>query len=117
VKRKGRNALGSIISISGLTADARDEYSSRSTFITIDGLDLMAILEGYVRLDDASIRKKRHVNETGGCYFSVSQFLSFAVLSPALGIGWIFDTDCRLRGSYLISRWRKVAYGHDVVLH
>jgi hypothetical protein len=74
VKRKGRNALGLIISISGLTADARDEYSSRSTFITIDGLDLMAILEGHVRLDDAIIRKKRHVNETGACYFSVSQF-------------------------------------------
>lgn len=74
VKRKGRNALGLIVSISGLTADARQEYSSRSTFITIDGLDLMAILGAHIRLDDAILRKKRHVNETGECYFPVSRF-------------------------------------------
>jgi len=74
VKRKARNALGLIVSISGLTADARQEYSSRSTFITVDGLDLIAVLSGLVRLDDAILRKKRHVNETGECYFPVSHF-------------------------------------------
>ena len=74
VKRKGRNALGLIISIDGFTSAAIQEYSTRSSFITMDGADLMGVLSGLVRLEDVLRRKKRHVNETGECYFPVSQF-------------------------------------------
>lgn len=75
VKRKGRNALGLYISISGFTRDALDEYSDSTPFVAMDGVDLMTVLEGQVRLDDLLRRKKRHMNETGHCFFPASQML------------------------------------------
>lgn len=74
VKRKGRNALGLMISIDGFTSAATGEYSNRSSFITMDGADVMAVLTALVRLEDVLRRKKRHVNETGACFFPVSMF-------------------------------------------
>lgn len=73
VERKGRNALGLYISINGFTQDALDQYSSSTPFITMDGMDLMAVLEERLRLDDLLRRKKRHMNETGHCYFPASE--------------------------------------------
>jgi len=40
--------------------------------MTIDGPDLMAVLERRVRLDDLLRSKKRYANETGSCYFPAS---------------------------------------------
>jgi hypothetical protein len=75
VERKGRNALGLYISINGFTKDALDEYEDSTSFITMDGGDLMAILDERIRLDDMLRRKKRHMNETGSCYFPASEML------------------------------------------
>lgn len=69
ISRKGKNALGLYISISGFTKDAIDEYSDSAPFITMDGMDFMAVLDERVRLDDLLLRKKRHSNETGHCFF------------------------------------------------
>jgi hypothetical protein len=41
----------------------------------MDGGDLMAILDERIRLDDMLRRKKRHMNETGSCYFPASEML------------------------------------------
>ncbi|MGW4370775.1 restriction endonuclease [Nocardia takedensis] len=73
VERKVRNTLGLIVSVNGFTKDAVQEYSSRTSFLTMDGPDLMYVLEGRIRLDELLARKKRHSNETGECYFPVSQ--------------------------------------------
>jgi hypothetical protein len=74
VRTKGKNALGLMVSINGFTADALDEYSRATAFMTLDGLDLLAVLEDRIRLDEVLCRKKRHANETGECYYPVSQF-------------------------------------------
>jgi hypothetical protein len=75
VKRKGRNALGLYVSINGFTKGALDIYSDSTPFITMDGGDIMAVLDERVRLDDMLRMKKRHMNETGSCYFPASAML------------------------------------------
>lgn len=75
VRRKGKNALGLNVAINGFTKDALDEYADSTPFITMDGMDLLAILDERVKLDDLLRRKKRHMNETGSCYYPASQML------------------------------------------
>ncbi|HEY1701019.1 MAG TPA: restriction endonuclease [Trebonia sp.] len=75
VRRKGKNALGLYVAINGFSSDALDEYASCTPFTTMDGMDLVAVLDERVRLDDLLRRKKRHMNETGSCYFPVSQMV------------------------------------------
>lgn len=73
VGRKGKNALGLMVSVSGFTADVVQTYGRGTPFITMDGPDLFCALEGRARLDDLLSSKKRHANETGECYFPVSR--------------------------------------------
>ncbi|MER6172875.1 restriction endonuclease [Streptosporangium sp. NPDC001681] len=73
VKRRGKNALGLIISINGLSADAIEEYRRRTSFMTVDGADIMWVLDGHIALDELLRRKKRHANETGECHFPVTR--------------------------------------------
>ncbi len=75
VERKGKNALGLYVAINGFTKDALDEYSDSTPFTTMDGMDLMAVLDERVRLDDLLQRKKRHMNETGSCYYPASHMV------------------------------------------
>jgi hypothetical protein len=75
VGRKGKNTLGLMISMSGFTKDALEQYSDRSPFIVMDGIDYMHIMNGDVRLDDVLRRKKQHFHETGHCFFSARDML------------------------------------------
>jgi hypothetical protein len=75
ISRKGKNALGLYISVSGFTKDALEEYRDSTPFVTMDGMDIMAVLEERVRLDDMLKRKKRHANETGECHFPATRML------------------------------------------
>lgn len=75
VRRKGKNALGLLVSISGLSRDAIDQFREATPFMTMDGSDLYLVLDQRVRLDDLLRLKKRHANETGGCYLSASAVL------------------------------------------
>jgi hypothetical protein len=75
VRRKGKNALGLYLSINGFTKGALDVYSDSTPFITMDGGDIMAVLDERIRLDDMLRLKKRHMNETGSCFFPASQML------------------------------------------
>jgi hypothetical protein len=52
---------------------AIEAYSVSTPLMTMDGVDLMAVLHHQIRLDDLLRRKKRHANETGECYFPVSR--------------------------------------------
>ena len=69
VKRKGKNALGLYIAVNGFTAGALREYNQRTSFLTMDGGDLICVLDGRITLDELLRRKKRYANETGNCYF------------------------------------------------
>lgn len=73
VRRKGKNALGLFVSVSGFTRGALETYSEATPFMAMDGVDLMAVLGQQIRLDDLLRRKKRHANETGECFFPVSR--------------------------------------------
>ena len=68
VRRKGKNALGLFIAVNGFTSGARSQYSQRTSFLTMDGGDLICVLEGRIKLDELLRRKKRYANETGNCY-------------------------------------------------
>lgn len=72
VRRKGKNAVGLFVSVNGFTAALRRVYSESTPFITMDGADIFAVLEGRIRLDDLIRAKKRHANETGSCYLPAS---------------------------------------------
>jgi hypothetical protein len=76
VDRKARNTLGLMVSVNGFTKDAVNEYSSRTPFLTMDGADIMCVLEGRIGLDEMLLRKRRHASETGECYFPVSAMFS-----------------------------------------
>ena len=73
VRRKGKNALGLFVSVSGFTRGALETYSEATPFMAMDGVDLMAVLAQQIRLDDLLRRKKRHANETGECFLPVSR--------------------------------------------
>ncbi|MFI7306984.1 restriction endonuclease [Micromonospora aurantiaca] len=73
VERKGKNALGLIVSINDLSEPARATYGEATCFMTLSGSDLFAILEGRIPLDEALRRKKRHANDTGSCHFPVNE--------------------------------------------
>ena len=73
VRRKGKNALGLIVTMGGISAPAIAEYSTATPFMTVDGPDLYCVLDQRARLDDLLRRKKRHANETGECYFPVAR--------------------------------------------
>ena len=51
------------------------EYGASTPFITLEGGDLMAVLDERIPLDELLRRKKRHANETGECYFPASRML------------------------------------------
>ncbi|MGY5132833.1 restriction endonuclease [Streptomyces nigrescens] len=76
VRRKGKNALGLFISVNGFTAGARSEYEKRTSFITMDGGDLICVLEGRIPFDELLGRKKRWANQSGSCFFPAQLALS-----------------------------------------
>ncbi|MFI1252888.1 restriction endonuclease [Streptomyces netropsis] len=49
VRRKGKNALGLFVSVNGFTAGALREYDKRTSFLTVDGGDLMVRARGAHR--------------------------------------------------------------------
>lgn len=75
VKRKGKNALGLFVSVAGMSRDAIEQYSESTPFMLLDGSDLYLVLDQRIRLDDLLKIKKRHANETGGCFLPASTVL------------------------------------------
>ncbi|MER5600200.1 restriction endonuclease [Streptomyces sp. NPDC002265] len=78
IERKGKNTLGLYISMSGFTSDALAVYSYSTPFITMDGLDFMAVLDQRIRLEELMRRKRRHASETGHCFLPVAKIISEA---------------------------------------
>ncbi|MGW2597137.1 restriction endonuclease [Streptomyces klenkii] len=78
IERKGKNTLGLYVSMGGYSSDALAVYSYSTPFITMDGLDFMAVLDQRIRLDDLLDHKKRHASQTGHCYLPVAEVLAGA---------------------------------------
>jgi hypothetical protein len=76
VRHKGKNALGLYISMHGFTKGAKERYAEGTCFITMEGIDLFAVLDGHIALDELLSRKKRHANDTGSCYYPASLIMS-----------------------------------------
>lgn len=73
VHEKGKNALGLMVSMGGFSSGVIEKYSRSTPFMTMDGSDLVCVLDQRARLDDMLRRKKRHANETGECFFPASK--------------------------------------------
>ncbi|WP_139025130.1 restriction endonuclease [Paenarthrobacter nitroguajacolicus] len=71
VARAGKNGLGLFVSTNGFSSGFKETYARSTPFITMDGVDLFAVLDGRFRLDDLLRAKKRHANETGSCFLPV----------------------------------------------
>ena len=68
VESKLKIAMGLLITVDGLTPEAiSPEFKS---VIVMDGLDLIAILDGRVSLPDLLYKKRRKANETGNIYIT-----------------------------------------------
>ncbi len=68
IDSKLKIAMGLLITVDGLTPEAiSPEFKS---VIVMDGLDLIAILDGRVSLPDLLYKKRRKANETGNIYIT-----------------------------------------------
>ena len=72
---KGKNALGLLVAVNGLSKPALRRYAEKTPFIAMDGADLYLVLDGRIRLDDLIRAKLRHANETGSCFLPAQQFV------------------------------------------
>ncbi|WP_152512806.1 hypothetical protein [Desulfovibrio sp. X2] len=72
IGRCAENTLGLLISINGVVNNAIDAHSGqKSPLLLMDGVDLLAVLERRVRLDDLLFQKRRHSAQTGRIFFPV----------------------------------------------
>ena len=72
IARRGKLAVGLLVSINGFSESLRAAYATSSSFITMDGSDLFLVLDSRWPLDEALLAKKRHVNETGSCHMPLT---------------------------------------------
>lgn len=72
ITRRGKLAVGLLVSINGFSEPLREAYATSSSFITMDGSDLFLVLDDRWPLDEALLAKKRHVNETGSCHMPLT---------------------------------------------
>ena len=76
VDRKLENTLGLFVSIAGFSPTAVEKHrAARPAMFLMDGLDLMAVLEGRIDLVELLRRKRRHASQTGEPLLPVSKIL------------------------------------------
>jgi hypothetical protein len=75
VESKAKNVLGLLVAVNGFTAGAIERHSTATPLMLLDGLDLMAILEGRIPLDELLLRKRRHAAETGSPMLRASEMV------------------------------------------
>jgi len=76
VLRKLDNTLGLFLSVNGFAEDGIEAHSSgRRVMLLMDGMDLMAVLEGRIDLKHLLLRKRREASQTGNIYLRVATIL------------------------------------------
>ena len=68
VETKFKTAVGLLVTISGVTKDAISPHFK--SIIIMDGIDIIAILDGRVSLTDLLFKKRRKAIETGNIYLN-----------------------------------------------
>jgi len=70
IQGKLKNTLGLFISLGPFSAECTDTGSPLTkSMILMDGMDLMQVLEGRIRLNDLILIKRRHASQTGDIYY------------------------------------------------
>lgn len=69
---KLKNTLGLFVSLGPYSSECTETGSSvLKSMILMDGMDLMQVLEGRVRLNDMILIKRRHASQTGDIYYQM----------------------------------------------
>lgn len=69
IQWKLKNTLGLFVSLGPYSSECTETGSSvLKSMILMDGMDLMQVLEGRVRLNDMILIKRRHASQTGDIY-------------------------------------------------
>lgn len=71
VETKFKNAAGLLISIDGVTKEAIS--SDFKSIIIMDGVDLLAVLDNRISLNDLLFKKRRKASETGNIYMNFNE--------------------------------------------
>ena len=66
VETKFKNAVGLLVTMEGVTPEAISEHFK--SIIIMDGVDIAAIVDGYVSLPDLLYKKRRRAVESGNIY-------------------------------------------------
>lgn len=76
INGKRKNTLGLFISIDGFSTESvQSSNPDLRSLILMDGMDLDAVLNDRIKLDDLLYRKRRHASETGNIYLHISKVL------------------------------------------
>lgn len=72
IQGKLKNTLGLFISLGPYSSECTETGSPvLKSMILMDGMDLMQILEGRIRLNDMILIKRRHASQTGDIYYQL----------------------------------------------
>ncbi len=72
IQGKLKNTLGLFISLGPYSSECTETGSSvLKSMILMDGMDLMQVLEGRIRLNDMILIKRRHASQTGNIYYQM----------------------------------------------
>ncbi|MGI6573260.1 MAG: hypothetical protein ACOX19_07575 [Fermentimonas sp.] len=73
ISGKLKNTLGLYISLEGFSKDClKVENQILKSMILMDGLDLMMVLDGRIKLNDLIYLKRRHASQTGEIFYRIS---------------------------------------------
>ena len=73
ISGKLKNTLGLYISLEGFSNDClKVENPILKSMILLDGLDLMMVLDGRIKLNDLIYLKRRHASQTGEIFYRIS---------------------------------------------
>lgn len=72
IEGKLKNTLGLFVSLGPYSSECVETGSPvLKSMILMDGMDLMQVLEGRVRLNDMILIKRRHASQTGNIYYQM----------------------------------------------
>ena len=72
IQGKLKNTLGLFISLGPYSSECTETGSPiLKSMILMDGMDLMQVLEGRIRLNDMILIKRRHASQTGDIYYKM----------------------------------------------
>lgn len=72
IQGKLKNTLGLFISLGAYSSECTETGSPvLKSMILMDGIDLMQVLEGRIRLNDIILIKRRHASQTGDIYYQI----------------------------------------------